>query len=177
MFQIMLASSLYRMSCGNLLRVPTTTLSPLQTMATMKPISQSEHLTGQEYWAKNKALNRPISPHLTIYKFQLTSMLSITHRGTGLAQSGMLSGVGLGALMLPGNYPMFLSQVVDMQFGGAVIFTTKFILAWPVMFHLWNGFRHLAWDMGHGFKIPELYKTGWFVVGLSVVTALALAVM
>ena len=38
-------------------------------------------------------------------------------------------------------------------------------------------FRHLAWDMGHGFKIPELYKTGWFVVGLSVVTALGLAAM
>jgi succinate dehydrogenase (ubiquinone) cytochrome b560 subunit len=36
-------------------------------------------------------------------------------------------------------------------------------------------YRHLAWDMGHGFKIPELYKTGWFVVGLSVVTALGLA--
>merc|ERR1719516_453325 len=53
----------------------------------MKPISQSEHLTGKEFWSKNKALNRPLSPHLTIYKFQLTSMLSITHRATGLAQS------------------------------------------------------------------------------------------
>ena len=67
---------------------------PLQTMATMKPISQPEHLTGQEFWSKNKALKRPISPHLTIYKFQLTSMLSITHRGTGLAQSGMLISQG-----------------------------------------------------------------------------------
>ena len=38
-------------------------------------------------------------------------------------------------------------------------------------------YRHLAWDMGHGFKIPELYKTGWFVVGLSVLTALGLAAM
>ena len=87
----------------SMLRVHTSTLTPLQTMATMKPISQSEHLTGQEFWSKNKALKRPISPHLTIYKFQLTSMLSITHRGTGLAQSGMLTGAGLGALMLPGR--------------------------------------------------------------------------
>ena len=99
----MLSTRLARSSCGPLLRVPTSTLSPLQTMATMKPISQSEHLTGKEFWSKNKELNRPISPHLTIYKFQLTSMLSITHRGTGLAQSGMLTGVGLGALMLPGS--------------------------------------------------------------------------
>merc|ERR1712096_322089 len=103
--ETMLSTRLARSSCGPLLRVPTSTLSPLQTMATMKPISQSEHLTGREFWSKNKALNRPISPHLTIYKFQLTSMLSITHRGTGLAQSGMLTGVGLGALMLPGIFP------------------------------------------------------------------------
>ena len=93
---------LSRSSCVPLLRVQTSTLAPMQTMATMKPISQGEHLTGQEFWSKNKALKRPISPHLTIYKFQLTSMLSITHRGTGLAQSGMLTGAGLGALMLPG---------------------------------------------------------------------------
>merc|ERR1711874_880057 len=107
-----------------------------------------EHLTGKEFWSKNKALRRPISPHLTIYKFQLTSMLSITHRGTGLAQSAMLTGAGLGALLLPGNFPLFLNDVAAMHFGGAIIFSTKFILAWPVMFHLWNGFRHLAWDMG-----------------------------
>ena len=90
---------------------------------------------------------------------------------------------------------MFLTDIAAMHFGAAIIFATKFVLAWPVMFHLWNGFRcvfaysslsscflsyiyrHLAWDMGHGFKIPELYKTGWFVVGLSVVTALGLAAM
>jgi len=159
------------------LRTQSTMLPSLQTMATMKPISQSEHLTGKEFWSKNKALQRPISPHLTIYKFQLTSMLSITHRGTGLAQSAMLTGAGLGALLLPGNFPLFLNDVAAMHFGGAIIFSTKFILAWPVMFHLWNGFRHLAWDMGHGFKIPEVYKTGWFVVGLSVVTALGIAAM
>ena len=97
-----------RSTCVPLLRSHTTTLPSLQTMATMKPISQSEHLTGKEFWSKNKALNRPISPHLTIYKFQLTSMLSITHRGTGLAQSGMLTGVGLGALLLPGSFSEYL---------------------------------------------------------------------
>ena len=88
----MLSTMLSISSCVPLLRVHTSTLTPLQTMATMKPISQSEHLTGQEFYSKNKALKRPISPHLTINKFQLTSMFSITHRGTGLAQSGMLTG-------------------------------------------------------------------------------------
>ena len=95
-------STMMNRSFAPVLRAQTTMLPSLQTMATMKPISQSEHLTGKEFWSKNKALNRPISPHLTIYKFQLTSMLSITHRATGLAQSAMLSGVGLGALLIPG---------------------------------------------------------------------------
>jgi len=44
-------------------------------------------------------------------------MLSITHRATGLAQSGMLSGVALGALLIPGNFPMLLNDIAAMQFG------------------------------------------------------------
>ena len=100
----MLNLMLQRTACNPLLRASAISASQAQSMATMKPISQSEHLTGKEFWSKNKELGRPISPHLTIYKFQLTSMLSITHRATGLIQSGMLTGAGLGALLLPGVY-------------------------------------------------------------------------
>merc|ERR1719369_1254351 len=107
-------------------------LPSLQTMATMKPISQSEHLTGKEFWSKNKALNRPISPHLTIYKFQLTSMLSITHRATGIIQSAILSGFAVAAMTLPGNFPMWLNFVQDLHFGAPLIALAKFALAWPV---------------------------------------------
>merc|ERR1719430_2402849 len=120
-------------------------LPSVQAMATMKPISPEAHKVSQsEFWAKNAALKRPISPHLTIYKFQLTSILSITHRMSGLAQSGMLAGMGLVAVALPGSFPSYLAMLQEMHFGGAIIFTTKFILAWPVFFHLFNGFRHLA---------------------------------
>lgn len=148
-------------------------------VATMKaPMTPEEHTTSRaEFWAKNKALGRPTSPHLTIYKFQLTSMLSITHRGTGLIQSGYLTAVGGGAMIATVPYPVLLNMVQELHFGPAIIFSAKFLLAWPVMFHLFNGFRHLAWDLGHGFKIPELYKTGWFVCGLSVLAGLGLAAM
>jgi len=173
----MLSTRLARQSCLLSSKIPSV-LPLTQSMATMKPISAEKLLISRtEFWAKNKALNRPMSPHLTIYKFQLTSVLSITHRMTGLIQSGILAGVGLGAMVLPGNFPMWLQFVQDLHFGPATIFAAKFLLAWPVTFHLWNGCRHLFWDMGHGFKIPELYKTGWFVVGFSVVTGLALAAM
>ena len=77
---------------------------------------------------------------------------------SGLMQSAILSGVALGAVALPGSYPHYLSMVQALGIGPVLIFSTKFVLAFPIVYHFWNGFRHLAWDMGHGFKIAELYK-------------------
>merc|ERR1712059_104458 len=92
--------------------------------ATMKaPMTPEEHTTSRtEFWAKNKALGRPTSPHLTIYKFQLTSMLSITHRGTGLIQSGYLTAVGGGAI-----WPQYLTLYCS-------IWSRNFTLAPPSYF-------------------------------------------
>ena len=81
---------------------------------------------------------------------------------SGLMQSGILSGVALGAVALPGSYPHYLSMVQALGIGPVLIFSTKFVLAFPIVYHFWNGFRHLAWDMGHGFKIAELYKVQIF---------------
>jgi len=161
----------------NMLRLPSSSLLSCQTMATMKPIAASEALQGQEFWSKNKRLARPMSPHLTIYKPQLTSMMSITHRITGCVQSGILSGAALGVLVMPVNFPILLNEIQQLQLGGLTIFSLKFLLSVPVTYHFWNGFRHLAWDLGHGFKINELYKSGWFVCGLTVVSAIALAML
>ena len=86
-----------------MLRLPASSLVPAQAMATMKPIAAGEALQGQEFWAKNKKLARPLSPHLTIYKPQLTSMLSISHRITGVVQSGILSAAALGVMVMPGG--------------------------------------------------------------------------
>ena len=72
---------------------------------------------------------------------------------------------------------MWLNYIQELHFGAPLILLAKFALAWPVTFHLFNGCRHLAWDMGMGFKIPDLYKTGYTVVGLSVLTAAMLAAL
>ena len=53
---------------------------------------------------------------------------------------------------------------------------TKLLLAFPFTFHSFNGIRHLAWDMGKAFKNQTVIKSGWSVVGLSVVSALGLAI-
>lgn len=65
----------------------------------VKSIQEVESKKGETHDAKNDRLKRPMSPHLTIYKFQLTSMLSITHRGTGVALSVITAGLGSGKLI------------------------------------------------------------------------------
>merc|ERR1711911_338127 len=107
--------------------------------------NNSKPISGENFEAKNKRLKRPISPHLSIYNFETTMAFSITHRFTGLALNGMLYGIAAGAILLPGSYPHYLAMVEAMHFGPAIIFTAKFLLAFP----FGNGVRHLAWDMGY----------------------------
>jgi len=125
---------------------------------------------GESFWKKNERLSRPLSPHLTIYKPQLTSMLSISHRGTGVALSCLLSGFGIGMLCLPATYPYYLGLVADMQYSQAIVFPVKFLIAFPFWFHTFNGIRHLTWDLGYGFTLRRLYQSGWVVVAVSVLT-------
>lgn len=60
----------------------------------VKTAQEIENKVGETHDEKNGRLQRPMSPHLTIYKPQLTTMLSITHRGTGVALSGFTTGLG-----------------------------------------------------------------------------------
>merc|ERR1711962_1471478 len=71
---------------------------------------RAQNLQG-EFWSKNDRLKRPMSPHLTIYKMQMTSVLSITHRFTGLAQSGIMYGYALLAVASSQNHAAILAQV------------------------------------------------------------------
>jgi len=151
---------------------------PGQAGMAMKAMTPEEHkISREDFWKKNDRLQRPMSPHLTIYKMQMTSVLSITHRFTGLAQSGIMYGYAILAVASSQNHAALLAQVQGLGLGPAVITAAKFAIAWPFVYHLFNGLRHLSWDMGKGFQMTDLYKTGWTVVALSVVFAAALALM
>ncbi|XP_056913063.1 succinate dehydrogenase cytochrome b560 subunit, mitochondrial [Takifugu flavidus] len=126
------------------------------------------------FWSKNAKLNRPMSPHLTIYKWSVPMMMSITHRGTGVGLSGAISAFAVAALVLPGNYPDYLDLISSLSIGPGLIGMAKFGIAFPASFHTYNGVRHLWWDIGKGFRIPEVYRTGYTVIGLSIVTSIAL---
>jgi succinate dehydrogenase / fumarate reductase, cytochrome b subunit len=108
---------------------------------------------------------RPLSPHLQVYRPQITSVLSILHRITGAA-------LAVGTLLLvywliaiasgPENYDT--AQSVMGSIVGRILL---FGWSWALFYHLANGIRHLAWDAGWGFELRTVSITGWTVVILS----------
>jgi len=92
--------------------------------------------------ARNARLNRPQSPHLTIYKFQLTSMLSITHRMTGLALSAYVYGLAVTSLGASKSLPALIQGLQGVD--PALLYSAKFLVALPFAYHFVNGIRHLV---------------------------------
>lgn len=108
---------------------------------------------------------RPLAPHLQVYRPQLTSVLSILHRLTGIALS-------LGTIVLviwlggiaggPKAY-----QTTSAWFSSSLGLTFLFGWAFCFYFHLANGIRHLFWDRGWGYELKAVYRSGWIVVGFA----------
>ncbi|XP_015610035.1 succinate dehydrogenase cytochrome b560 subunit, mitochondrial [Cephus cinctus] len=126
---------------------------------------------------RNLRLKRPLSPHLTIYQPQLTSMLSITHRATGIALSSYAIIFGFSALLLPGGVPCLIESIQALCLPGPILFVGKALVAFPATFHYFNGIRHLIWDLGKCLTIKEVYTTGYIVMALGAITAVALAAL
>jgi len=106
--------------------------------------------------------SRPLSPHLQIYKPQITSILSIFHRLTGISLSiGSFIIVAWIVSLSMGveSYSYFMS-VVDNWFIQTIIFGFAFAL----FYHFSNGIRHLFWDAGLGFELKSVYVSGSIVV-------------
>ncbi|MCJ8744996.1 hypothetical protein PDJAM_G00125230 [Pangasius djambal] len=141
------------------------------------PMGTSAKEEMDKFWAKNSQLNRPLSPHITIYRWSVPMTMSIFHRGTGIGLSAGISAFAAAALVLPGSFPYYLDLVHSSSIGPALITTAKFVLSFPVAYHTYNGIRHLMWDVGKGFKIPEVYRSGYIVIALSIFTSLALTVL
>uniref|UniRef100_A0A8C7A3A7 Succinate dehydrogenase cytochrome b560 subunit, mitochondrial n=1 Tax=Neovison vison TaxID=452646 RepID=A0A8C7A3A7_NEOVI len=122
-------------------------------------------------------LRAHLSPRLCIRNWSLPMAMSICHRGTGMALSAGVSLFGLSALLIPGNFESHLELVKSLCLGPSLIYTAKFALVFPLMYHTWNGIRHLVWDLGKGLKIPQLYQSGVAVLVLTVLTSAGLAAM
>lgn len=110
--------------------------------------------------------NRPLSPHLQIYKPQLTSVLSILHRITGcaLAVGTLLLVWWLVAAATGPDYFALVQAVMGSWIGILVLIGFSFAL----FYHLCNGIRHLFWDAGHGYELDAAYRSGRMVIAGSV---------
>jgi succinate dehydrogenase / fumarate reductase, cytochrome b subunit len=109
---------------------------------------------------------RPLSPHLQVYKPQITTVMSITHRATGIALAGGAVALVFWLLALASGPEAF--EVAQAVAGSWLGYLSLFVWSFCLFYHLSNGIRHLVWDMGYGFEIPQLYASGWVTVGASV---------
>ena len=113
----------------------------------------------------------PLSPHLQIYRWHISSLLSITHRISGVINLLALTLIFFWLLTFSfgeNNYELFLS-IINSFFG-------KFILigfTWSMSFHLLSGVRHLFWDLGYGFEIKTANISGIIVI----ISSLALTII
>lgn len=117
-----------------------------------------------------KLSKRPISPHLQVYKPQLTSVMSILHRITGMANVvGLLlfSWWLISAASGVEAYSHFV-EFITSGFGKFLLF------GWTVavMYHLFNGIRHLVWDTGRCLKIEQAYRAGYLVLAATFLATL-----
>lgn len=105
---------------------------------------------------------RPLSPHLQVYRPQITSILSITHRMTGvaLALGTVLLVLWLVALAWGPDAFGFVQRIIASEVGRTILFGFVFAL----FYHLCNGIRHLAWDAGAGYELKHLRLSGAVVV-------------
>ena len=134
---------------------------------------------GYQILAKQR-LNRPVSPHLSIYRPQITWYLSSLNRITGSVLSGGFYVFGFSYLIAPLFGWHLESGALAAAFGSLPVLAKvglKFGVALPFTFHSFNGVRHLVWDMGRELSNKQVQVTGWTVVGLSVVSSGILAYM
>ncbi|MDC0247793.1 succinate dehydrogenase, cytochrome b556 subunit [Pelagibacteraceae bacterium] len=114
-----------------------------------------------------KENQNPISPHLQVYRWHVSSLLSITHRIAGVINllALILIFVWLSSLNLGEyNYELFLLGI-NTFFGKFILIT----FTWSMSFHILSGIRHLAWDMGYGFEIKTANISGIIVIIFSLV--------
>ncbi|CAA7612476.1 Succinate dehydrogenase cytochrome b556 subunit [Candidatus Terasakiella magnetica] len=114
--------------------------------------------------------NRPLSPHIQVYKMPFTAILSITHRITGIA-------LGVGTLVLAywlasAAYGPTAYAHAQAVLGSAIGKLVLFGWTGALFYHLCNGIRHLFWDVGRGYEIAEADKSGRLVVASAAVMTL-----
>jgi len=117
--------------------------------------------------AETEQVNRPLSPHISIYRRQMTSVMSIMHRitGSGMALTAVLVVWWFLAAATSASYFEFVDGLMTSWLGSLVLLVSL----WSFWFHFFNGIRHLRWDSGRGLGMATSTRAGWRVLIFSFV--------
>jgi len=173
--QLALRTSLHGSSASAVLRKFTPTVAAVSNSFSTSTREQGK--SHDEFWKKNVDLKRPVSPHLQIYAPQLTSMLSITNRMTGVAVGLGLTAFSVGMFLSSSPYAVHLNNLRCLGLPAWFHYGTKFIMAWCVSYHTLAGIRHLVWDTKSMLKIDQVYQTGYIMAAGSVILATILTML
>ena len=110
---------------------------------------------------------RPLSPHLQVYRPQLTSVLSISHRASGVFLSAGALVLSLLIFALAFDAPLY--ETVRGLFNTTIGQGALCLWTFAFFYHFSNGIRHLFWDMGKGFSLPNVYISGYAVLASALV--------
>jgi succinate dehydrogenase / fumarate reductase cytochrome b subunit len=115
---------------------------------------------------------RPLSPHLSVYRWPITMTLSILHRATGAGLAVGFAVLAMWLLSLATSEERYLAMndLLQTRIGCLLLIGWSFAF----FFHLANGVRHLFWDVGRGFEKSQANASAWFVILLSLALTVAL---
>jgi succinate dehydrogenase / fumarate reductase cytochrome b subunit len=119
------------------------------------------------------AQQRPLSPHLTVYKLPLAARLSILHRGTGVFLSLAAFGLVLWLLAASGTESDYARFLELSRTWPAKLFVLGAIFS--LALHFFTGLRHLLWDIGWGLELKSTLASNWIVVILAGISTVVLA--
>ena len=117
---------------------------------------------------------RPVSPHLTIYKMQISSVMSIFHRLTGIM---LFVGFSLLAwwmtIWIFSKFDQSVFNIINYLF----VRIGLYALSAAFFYHLCTGIRHLFWDIGIGYSVPVMRKSGWAAFICAIILTIAFSII
>eukprot|EP01098_Paradermamoeba_levis_P005173 TRINITY_DN21_c0_g1_i1.p1 TRINITY_DN21_c0_g1~~TRINITY_DN21_c0_g1_i1.p1 ORF type:complete len:212 (-),score=96.22 TRINITY_DN21_c0_g1_i1:101-667(-) len=149
-----------------------TSLVP-QNLFLVKRATSTTHLSPEQQKKIDELKrSRPISPHLTIYKLQLTSALSLGHRASGILLTIGSYAIPIALLFTSAPFPVIMASL---KTSALLTGATKFCVAFPLVFHTFTGIRHLIWDKVKMLEINEVNQVGSIILAASVGLSVLLA--